>query len=293
MTEFTGLDQLRQGYESTAVLTAIQQQLRPELPEELSIWLGQLALLYGVPFENLVPDVRMLPPESIRFFYVDTNWLEALVDGAFSIGVHSNRDIRYHKVMQHVIREATDVAAGKLRKDMRGEVADLEKTGGLITDGRVRAGFLMRSDIVAGWPGLEVTGYRIAEENADDKLELLRLERLSPDVLLCIFSEIPRLVVLNEPAEDFHFGVTGSTIWLRNPEEGQRLSNDNDIPIPWRNEEDRVLNILQLQRDIGTALNSDFPDIEFGPANIAVQMVDAPDKQIFDPEIAAAEEGNP
>ena len=49
-------------------------------------WFANLAMLEGVPFNYLVPDERMLPPESIRFFHVDQDWIDALIDGAFSIG---------------------------------------------------------------------------------------------------------------------------------------------------------------------------------------------------------------
>src|SRR5262245_19805440 len=66
---------------------AIQSSLdRVLLPELLSRWLGRLRLLKGVPFNYLIPDEGMLPPESIRFFYLDMNWVDALLDGAFSIG---------------------------------------------------------------------------------------------------------------------------------------------------------------------------------------------------------------
>ena len=66
---------------------AIQSSLEAVLvPEQISKWLGRLRLLKGVPFNYLVPDERMLPPESIRFFYLDINWIDSLLDGAFSIG---------------------------------------------------------------------------------------------------------------------------------------------------------------------------------------------------------------
>ena len=281
-------------YASGDILTAVQQQLRPTVPETIENWLGRLGLLYGVPFEHLVPDGRMLPPESLRFFYLDTNWLEALVDGAFSIGVHSDRDIRYHTVMQHVIREVTDVAAGKLRRKLRDEEAD-ENLVAVVE----RAGFLMRSAVVAGWPGLEVAGYRPAspDEPADEKkdfvhedkryrkLALLRLERLAPDLMLCIFAAVPTLVVMNEPAEDFHFGLElkpeppGLFLWLRDPENSQRLGNNQDIPIAWRHddEQNRVVDILSMQGAIEQAL----PGQAFNAAELALQMIDAPDRQVF------------
>ena len=58
----------------------------PGLPDDVVTWFGSLAGLHGVPFSYLVPDERMLPPESIRFFHLDPNWIDALIDGAFSIG---------------------------------------------------------------------------------------------------------------------------------------------------------------------------------------------------------------
>ena len=51
----------------------------------MSAWLAGLQTLAGVPFAYLVPDARMLPPESIRFFAVDPNWTTALTDGALSL----------------------------------------------------------------------------------------------------------------------------------------------------------------------------------------------------------------
>ena len=49
-------------------------------------WLARLRLLEGVPFAYLVADSELLPPESIRFFYLVRNWSDALVEGALSVG---------------------------------------------------------------------------------------------------------------------------------------------------------------------------------------------------------------
>ena len=56
------------------------------VPTPIVDWLGRLHTLIGVPFGYLVPDEEMLPPESIRFFRLDDAWVEALIDGAFSLG---------------------------------------------------------------------------------------------------------------------------------------------------------------------------------------------------------------
>ncbi|WP_344809261.1 hypothetical protein [Microlunatus ginsengisoli] len=56
------------------------------VPAAIVDWLGRLHTLLGVPFGYLLPDEEMLPPESIRFFRLDEAWIEALIDGAFSLG---------------------------------------------------------------------------------------------------------------------------------------------------------------------------------------------------------------
>ena len=59
-----------------------------------------------MPFVHLIVDERMLPPESIRFFYVDGNYLDALCDGAASVGVHTSRDVAQHEVVRPMLQKA-------------------------------------------------------------------------------------------------------------------------------------------------------------------------------------------
>ena len=75
---------LRQLAADPTARAALAAQAGPA-PDDVSAWLADLQVLTGVPFAYLVPDSRMLPPESIRFFAVDPNWTAALVDGALSI----------------------------------------------------------------------------------------------------------------------------------------------------------------------------------------------------------------
>src|SRR5215813_4564814 len=75
-----------------------------DIPQSITDWLGQLYLLYGVPFIHMVPDERMLPAESIRFFILDPNWLSCLVDGAMSIGTASSKDTAFNLGMQNFVR---------------------------------------------------------------------------------------------------------------------------------------------------------------------------------------------
>ncbi|WP_405110614.1 hypothetical protein OG559_30810 [Micromonospora sp. NBC_01405] len=64
-----------------------------------------------------------------------------------------------------------------------------------------RTGLLLRSAVVAGWPGLAV------EASASGRpVPLLRLDRLSDTVLVALFDSVPDTVTLTEPWHGLHFG---------------------------------------------------------------------------------------
>ncbi|NEO55270.1 MAG: hypothetical protein F6K54_20670 [Okeania sp. SIO3B5] len=140
------------------------------LPTDVQQWLTNLSQLKLVPFNYLIPDEALLPPESIRYFCVDPLWVECLRDGALSIGRVLSIDYR----------------------------ADLAHRQQLPTLPLI-SGVLLRSAVVSGWPHLGVTGY---PENYDllweteeylpnpdqpDTLKIWRLDRLAPDLLLVLF----------------------------------------------------------------------------------------------------------
>jgi hypothetical protein len=158
-----------------------------ELPDVVQQWFIDLALLRGAPFDYLVPDARMLPVESIRFFRVDPHWVECLLDGAFSIGRVSEAD------------RQRDHSA----KTQASEEADSQLSG-----------FLLRSAVVSGWPDLQVDSYSAdindldAVQSPDLQLPLVRMERLSPNVLLCLFAGEVQTVDIHLKPETLHFGVS-------------------------------------------------------------------------------------
>ena len=93
---------------SPAFTAGVRQATASEEPPsnveaELRIteWLARLRNLHGVPFYLLVPDVRMLPQESIRMFRLDENWVECLIDGAFSLG---DRGPSVNRSSSHALR---------------------------------------------------------------------------------------------------------------------------------------------------------------------------------------------
>jgi hypothetical protein len=178
--------------------TLLQSNADAPPPTFITEWLGKLALLNGVPFNYLVPDERMLPPESLRFFYLDNNWIDCLLDGAFSIGrsttAEAKKDVAYSaKLMPHAKRSA------KLLRPRKASLMTAENPNNVIT------GFLLRSAVAGGWPGLEVNGYSDLEGN--NEIPKLRFEHLSTEVMICLFDGEVQMIAIHEPPEALHCGV--------------------------------------------------------------------------------------
>jgi len=182
----------------------------PDITGQIKDWLGRLKMLYGVPFNYLVPDERMLPIESIRFFYVDSVWLDYLAEGALSIGRSTGSDLAHDQVFGRFIHRHANIAARQLRKKkvLRTKTAESPAPGEIIEPTEKVTGFLLRSDVVKGWPGLEIQAYK--DSPPKTPLEPLRLEHLSENVLLCFFEGIIQELHIHEHAQDLHFGVDPS-----------------------------------------------------------------------------------
>ncbi|MDB5041445.1 MAG: hypothetical protein JWN27_2171 [Candidatus Eremiobacteraeota bacterium] len=177
--------------------SAAPAPLDPPLPPPVLHWLTQLTLLYGVPFPYLVPDANLLPPESLRFFYVDQNWLDRAVDGALSVATISTAE----QIFGEELFAAVYAAIAQSQQGMRAALRDKPAPSQVLA-GATYAGLLFRSVVVAGWPGLEV----YATKNGAP-VSVLRMDRLSPTVLLVLFSDVPTEVDFVEPSESLHFGL--------------------------------------------------------------------------------------
>src|ERR1700722_3510982 len=85
------------------------------LPTYLELFLAHLRLLIGVPFEYLVPDARLLPDESIRFFYIDRSWTDRLVDGAIAVGKLGTREQAHHQAHSADVQSTLDLTERVVR----------------------------------------------------------------------------------------------------------------------------------------------------------------------------------
>jgi hypothetical protein len=190
--------------------------------ETIADWLARRYLLVGVPFEALVPHPALLPPESIRFFYCDSNWLDTLLEGALSIGVDSSRDRFYQDLMKDLIWDTTLDAVQDVRNQLLG-VPPVPVGSEPPVDPATMTGMLLRSALVSGWPGLEVHAYAQTqfgsfEPDLATAIPLLRMDRLGSDLLLCLWPAVPAVVTVDEPQEGIAFGFedppTGEGDWL-------------------------------------------------------------------------------
>jgi hypothetical protein len=73
-------------------------------------------------------------------------------------------------------------------------------------------GLLLHSEVVSGWPGLEIEGYNISIKdksvaNPQHKLTILRRERLSDNILLCLFKGEVKTVDLSLKSQSVNCGV--------------------------------------------------------------------------------------
>lgn len=237
-------------------------------PAAVLEWLARLRLLEGVPFAYLVPDERLLPPESIRLFHLDRNWADAAVDGALSVGAGTTRERAHLRARHQTIRAAVDAA----ERNVWAAAAHPDTTYGPAAAETV-TGFLLRSRAVSGWPGLHVCADRDSVP-----VRLLRVERLAPAVLLALLDGLPTTVTIEEPRQGLQFGFDATTgggrvIPTRDPATGQ--ASGNSIPAKFRPGAPGVLDVRQLLIDLGAG------PAAAGSAGLAFQLVQYPYRQDF------------
>jgi hypothetical protein len=230
------------------------------VPGPVTDLLSRLRRLQDLPFQALVPDARALPPESARFFAVDRNWLDALIDGALATAVRSAPDAA---LMGHLGPRARAASAAG---------ADL-----LIT------GFALRSAAVAHWPELRVTG--CADAAGEQPVEVLRQDRPADTVLIVLFGGAVRRVAIALPAQGRGFGLAGEAPDQIRPRglggslaAGTLLPPDSVVDVPMRADPAgrAIVDVAALHGRLSRALSAAYapaPAPALGPAGLGLQLV--------------------
>jgi len=266
------------------------------VPGELRRFLARLRLLHGVPFSYLVADSDLLPIESIRFFYLDRAWTDALIQGALSVGTVNSSDRVQLESLYPRVRDEVDEEERRVR--LPGGEAVQQGAAGPVT------GFVLRSRAVSGWPGLHVRAYRQELGGPDDavipesdprRIKLLRMERLAPAVMFVLFDGIPAVVHIEEPRQGIQFGVHlnptndpnrfTSTTTARAGDTTLDVVPKVDVPVPFRPGSPGVIDILALNTAlINTAGTKIGPAVD--AAEFALEMIRFPYRQVFgDPSL--------
>jgi hypothetical protein len=210
----------------------------------------------------------MLPPESLRLFYVDPNWLAALFDGATAIGSSTPQQLPIWQDAMALLEQAALAEAGYVAGPA--------------------CGFLLRSGVVAAYPRLVVTGY--ADSGGSQVIVPLRLEVIGKDVMIGIFPSPLQRLDIAEPPEGVRFGFepddSGAPVLnLRNisgSDPGKETGAPPISAVPYLGRDGEptgtVLDVLALQQQLAGQLQSGGT---LGPADFAVQIVAAPETQRF------------
>jgi hypothetical protein len=276
----------------------------PDIPATVQNWLGQAMLLYGVPFQYLVPDEKMLPAESIRFFYLNPEWLECLLQGACSVGRTSHTDELADQLLRARFFKVSEQLAFKLRSSAK-QAADRRRDGTEVNatapEGQPEtklhwplSGYLLRSAAVESWIGIEAKAKgKESTGNSIEALQILRIDRLAPDILLCIYNGKVTEIEIKQPPEAIHFGAAttaggqgGHTkTSLRNIRDVESMGNIDEgvtIKVPTRGQ--RVVAVSELAATINDELvreNLMESDKRFTSAEFAVEMIESPAKVTF------------
>jgi hypothetical protein len=308
------------------------QSTAPEagMPPYMESFLAHLRLLVGVPFDYVVPDARLLPDESIRFFYLDRSWTDRLVDGAIAVGKIGTREQAHHQAhgpavhqqldqTERIVRRLQINVPGSTFSDLKSANDGDQKPGDIVT------GFLLRSAAVVGWPQMDVRAYDSdisdvphAFDPSDPKvqqhqLQTLRLELLSPSVMIALFQGIPKLVILEEPHHSVQFGIldpqqngnfrmyirdtTGHQIdaTSNNPAEGWVENEPITIAVPTRSSNPRVIQIAKLRDALQNEARKSLPiamPTQSGSASFALEVLQPPWRQRFEGTVDHAGEGS-
>lgn len=219
-----------------------------DVPKSICDWFKNLILLDSIPFNYLVPDPGLLPLESLRFFQVDTTWLACVIDGAFGIGDVLTQEAYYQQCKQKVLSS--------------------------IQNSETVTGFLLRSQVIEHYPSLEIKGMDYQKK----VLKCLRLERLSNNVMICLFSGVLASITINQKPEALHFGFKANAqhkfVALREPTTSNFLPNATYElkDSHWSDAGLGVLKMGELSKGMQEAVNSKNPP--FTALELAVELLE-------------------
>lgn len=242
----------------------------------------RLHLLYGVPLSCLIPDPAFLPEESLRFFYLDENFIQAMLNGMTGAGIQSVKEHQCNRAVLPVLFQSSRKNIHRLRrKKVHSNHQNFRSSGSGTAP--VRTGFLWRSSLMVHRKGLSFGAWEGTRE-----LEILRLDRIAPDIMLGIFDGVIEKLTITEPKCGLRFGCRDDS--RRNPvlslEHPGRSLREKHYEV--RTNDKGRIDVLDAARQIEQALQeageikgAETGNSEVGSAVFACQMLLAAQRAEF------------
>ncbi|KAF3104136.1 hypothetical protein TWF706_004607 [Orbilia oligospora] len=148
---------------------------------QVQSWVHDKLHLASIPAHYLIPDRSYLPEETLRFFYIDENWTDALVDGALSLANQWTNEPD-----KDYCRSALKAALGDFFRQKSPEFGYQPQMP--------KYGFLLRSQVLVQFPDLTVSATfneATAFNDEKPKAPILVQRKLSSDIMLCLFDCTP------------------------------------------------------------------------------------------------------
>jgi hypothetical protein len=251
-------------------------------PDSIHQWLAHLVLLTGVPFEYLVPDEAMLPQESVRFFFVDENWIERMIDGALSVVARTELDQLITDTLHTTFRQpVADSVVARVRPRLLGmDPASIEPE----PLNWPLTGFLIRSVVAANWKGMVIEN--TSRNDPATPLTTLRLDQPAQGVILGLYNGQLGSVTFKHPPESLHFGIDGQEdepqTWIQNLRKLETGTHyDPLVPVDVKFHGDtRVIDVLGTRSAMQSALTP-APE-QFTSAELAIEMIESPRSVTFE-----------
>ncbi len=189
-------------------------------------WLMQARMLNGIPLRYLVPSANLLPPESLRLFYLDENWVDAFTDGALSLGASSSQTQWFHQANRGTLRQTlrTLMMASQKRFDANASAPNVDELP--------MCGILLRSSLFDRFPGIEIECADV--NNPAQALPIVRRDMLDRGLLFVLVMGNPGQLRFKVPRESLTFSHDARGLrprLTRTNERNQGARDPNRSPI--------------------------------------------------------------
>jgi hypothetical protein len=235
----------------------------------------------------------------MRFFSLDPAWINCLLAGACSVGRDSGEEDEVDEVLRkqflnYAIQDALTIRQRPPDDHARDAVNQPapQKPAAAVWP---MEGFIIRSPVVEGWQGLEMRAWSKWSEGKGDPVEPVRLDRLGPDVMLCIFNGPVCRIEIRQPPESMHFGADLTehhTAYVKYvlrkldaAEAGDQINTTVKPLVTLKMLGPRAIDFATLADDLQNELqksgNGGLPAGSFTSAEMGVEMTDAPGRIVF------------